>query len=89
MFNQKSKSLVLGKRGLFSLKVSDKERGHLHIIGGSGIGKTCEIYNLVLQDIEAKRGVKMINVHGDLEKSLERVIYYFPLKQKFLLYNLT
>jgi len=49
----------------FGLSHTDR-RQHLYSIGKSGTGKTTLLRNLILQDIEAGRGVGVIDPHGDL-----------------------
>ena len=62
-------------------------RQHLYTIGKSGSGKTTLLRNLILQDIEAGRGVGVIDPHGDLaaeildhipRSRIERVVYFNP-----------
>jgi hypothetical protein len=48
----------------------DLRSRHLHILGGSGTGKSTLLLNLVLQDIEAGTGVGVIDPHGDLIEEL-------------------
>ncbi len=84
--------VVLGTRDLwgeehhFSLSSSDR-RHHLYVIGKSGTGKTTLLRNLILQDIEAGRGVAVIDPHGDLaldildhipRHRIEDVAYFDP-----------
>lgn len=77
MSKQNNRPLVLGRRCLCKMRVPQKKRvDHLYIIGGSRTGKTSEIYNLVLQEIQAERGVGVIDPHGDLAKDVERAIYH-------------
>ncbi len=45
-------------------------RQHLHIEGGTGSGKSTLLANLALQDIDAKRGVAVIDPKGDLVRDL-------------------
>lgn len=70
----------------FSLSREDR-RAHLYAIGKSGVGKTTLLFNLILQDIEAGRGVGVIDPHGDLARDLldhipphrvEDVVYFDP-----------
>ncbi|MBA7513759.1 hypothetical protein ES705_05777 [subsurface metagenome] len=76
MFGKNDQPLILGRSGFTSLKIYQKQRtDHLYIIGGSRIGKTSEIYNLILQDAGAKRGLGVVDVHGDLVGYLERAAY--------------
>lgn len=39
---------------------------HLHVVGASGSGKSTLLLDLVTQDIEAGRGVGVLDPHGDL-----------------------
>jgi hypothetical protein len=49
----------------FSIGAPDR-RQHVHVIGQTGAGKSSLLRNLILQDIEAGRGVGLIDPHGDL-----------------------
>lgn len=51
---------------------------HTHIIGGTGTGKSTLIIQLIKQDIEAGRGVCVLDPHGDL---IETVISLIPENQ--------
>lgn len=62
-------------------------RQHLYVIGKTGTGKTTLLRNLILQDIEAGRGVGVIDPHGDLAHDLldciprgrsDDVVYFNP-----------
>src|SRR5437588_1140645 len=53
----------------FGLKQSDR-RHHAYVIGKTGTGKTTLLRNLICQDIEAGRGVGVIDPHGDLAEDL-------------------
>jgi type IV secretory pathway TraG/TraD family ATPase VirD4 len=89
--------VVLGARDLwgeehhFSLSSSDR-RHHLYVIGKSGTGKTTLLRNLILQDIEAGRGVAVIDPHGDLaldildhipRRRIEDVSYFDPADAEY------
>jgi len=63
-----------GQEHLFSLSVEDARR-HLHVLGPTGTGKSTLLMNLALQDIEAGRGVGIIDPKGDL---VESVLQRFP-----------
>lgn len=41
-------------------------RQHVYVIGQTGAGKSTLLRNLILQDIDAGRGVALIDPHGDL-----------------------
>lgn len=70
----------------FGIKQADR-RQHLYCVGKTGSGKTTLLKNLLIQDIEAGRGVALIDPHGDLARELldyiprrrtEEVIYFNP-----------
>jgi len=54
-----------GGRRAVSLSVADA-RFHLHVMGATGSGKSTLLTNLVLGDVEAGRGVVVIDPKGDL-----------------------
>src|SRR5438045_6705505 len=75
-----------GKEMSFSLSPEDR-RHHVYVVGKSGTGKTTLLRNLILQDIEAGRGVGVIDPHGDLAFELldhipswrtNHVVYFNP-----------
>lgn len=75
-----------GQEQPFKLSPPDR-RHHLYTIGKSGAGKTTLLRNLILQDIEAGRGVCVIDPHGDLaddlldhipRRRIEEVTYFNP-----------
>lgn len=51
---------------------------HLHLIGGSGTGKSTLLLNLILQDIAAGDGVAVLDPHGDL---IDDVIARLPTER--------
>jgi DNA helicase HerA-like ATPase len=87
-----TEQLILGTRdnwgseSTFGLSADDR-RHHLYVIGKSGTGKTTLLRNLILQDIEAGRGVAVIDPHGDLaddvldhipRRRIEDVMHFDP-----------
>ena len=75
-----------GQEVPLTLGVHDR-RQHIYTVGKSGTGKTTLLRNLILQDIEAGRGVGVIDPHGDLAEELldhiprhriEDVAYFNP-----------
>lgn len=73
-----------GKR--FGIRGPDR-RHHVYVVGKTGAGKTTLLRNLLVQDIEAGRGVGLIDPHGDLAEDLlelvprrrtEDVVYFHP-----------
>jgi len=63
-----------GEKQSFGLSVPDS-RQHLVVIGKTGAGKTTLLFNLLVQHIEAGRGVMLIDPHGDFS---ERLLDYIP-----------
>jgi type IV secretory pathway TraG/TraD family ATPase VirD4 len=87
-----SDNVILGTRDSWGQEASvllscEDRRHHVYVIGKSGTGKTTLLRNLILQDIEAGRGVAVIDPHGDLALDLldhiprcriEDVVYFDP-----------
>jgi hypothetical protein len=85
------KRIQWGQEIPFGLSATDR-RHHLYAIGKSGAGKTTLLRNLILQDIEAGRGVGVIDPHGDLATDLldhiprhriEDVVYFNPADAEY------
>jgi TraM recognition site of TraD and TraG/Helicase HerA, central domain len=57
------------RRELVGILPDDRMR-HVYIVGKTGMGKSTLLYNLILSDIAAGRGVGLIDPHGDLAESL-------------------
>jgi hypothetical protein len=67
-------------------------RQHLYTVGKSGTGKTTLLKNLIIQDMQAGRGVGVIDPHGDLAtelldfvppRRLRDVAYFNPSDTEF------
>ena len=80
----------------FGLAASER-RQHLYIIGQTGTGKSTLISNAILQDIEAGRGVGLVDPHGDLAQEIvnhippwrtDDVVYFDPSDADALSLNL-
>ena len=72
-------------------------RQHVYVIGQTGSGKSTLLRNLILQDIEAGRGVALIDPHGDLAADIldnlppwrtDDVVYFDPASPDPLAINL-
>ncbi|MEK7580119.1 MAG: CxxC-x17-CxxC domain-containing protein [Patescibacteria group bacterium] len=70
----------------FGIRVDDRRR-HVYLIGKTGTGKSTAMENMIYQDIQAGRGLAIVDPHGDLaEKALNfipshrvnDVIYFNP-----------
>ncbi len=75
-----------GERKRFGIKREDR-RKHVYIIGKTGMGKSTLLENMTIQDIQAGRGVAVVDPHGEYaEKMLDfvprhrssDVIYFNP-----------
>lgn len=88
---------IIGKRQVwggeepFGISAVDR-RQHLYAIGQTGSGKSTLLRNLILQDIEAGRGVGLIDPHGDLAEAIldhiprwrtDHVVYFNPGDEAF------
>jgi len=80
----------------FGLGASER-RQHLYVIGQTGTGKSTLLHNAILQDIEAGRGVGVIDPHGDLAQEIidqipawrtDDVVYFDPSDPDALSVNL-
>ncbi|MFT3787355.1 MAG: type IV secretion system DNA-binding domain-containing protein [Tepidisphaeraceae bacterium] len=49
---------------------AEERRRHVYVIGKTGAGKSTLLRNMLVQDIEAGRGVGLIDPHGDLAEEL-------------------
>src|SRR2546423_13869638 len=74
-----------------------ERRQHVYVIGQTGTGKSTLLRNLILQDIEAGRGVALIDPHGDLAAEIlehipswrtDDVVYFDPMSSHPLAINL-
>lgn len=62
-----------GQRKRFGIKRVDR-RKHVYIIGKTGMGKSTVLENMTIQDIQAGRGVAVVDPHGEYaEKMLDFV----------------
>ncbi len=58
----------------FGIKTDDRRR-HMYVIGKTGMGKSTLLENMIIQDIQAGRGVCVVDPHGEL---VEKVINFIP-----------
>jgi CxxC-x17-CxxC domain-containing protein len=63
-----------GEYKKFGIKTDDRRR-HMYLVGKTGMGKSCMIENMVIQDIKNGHGVALVDPHGDL---VEKVLNFIP-----------
>lgn len=63
-----------GSNRKFGIKLKDRHR-HIYIIGKSGTGKSTLLVNMTIDDIRERRGVAVIDPHGDY---VDAVLDYVP-----------
>lgn len=80
-----------GNQEVFGIKTKDR-RQHMYVMGKTGVGKTALLKNLALQDINAGRGIGIIDPHGEfVEEVLEQippsrvndVVYFNPVDAEY------
>jgi hypothetical protein len=59
--------------------LEDDRRRHVYLIGQTGTGKTTLFLNMIVQDIQAGRGVGVIDPHGDL---IEDIMLHVPAERQ-------
>lgn len=77
--------LPLGENDYLGLSqpvhIPDKDRAtHMYVVGQTGTGKTTLLKNMILSDMQAGRGLAVIDPHGDLFEELLCIIP--PERQK-------
>jgi len=81
-----AKTNYRGQERKFGVKIDDRRR-HMYIIGKTGMGKTTLLENMAIADIQAGRGIAIVDPHGQFaEKMLDfvpperinDVIYFNP-----------
>lgn len=61
----------------FGIKTLDRRR-HMYVIGKTGMGKSTLLENMIFADIQAGRGVAVVDPHGDLA---EAVLNFVPSRR--------
>ena len=62
-----------GRRTRFGIRTDDRRR-HVYIIGKTGMGKSTLLENMLFSDIQAGKGIAVIDPHGDLAEAMLRMI---------------
>ncbi|HSW97602.1 MAG TPA: helicase HerA-like domain-containing protein, partial [Candidatus Saccharimonadales bacterium] len=62
----------------------DERRRHVYILGATGTGKTTLLQTMIQQDIQHKKGVAIIDPHGDLIEKLLPLIPKTRIKDVIL-----
>lgn len=66
-----------GGAHLVGIKQVDRRR-HIYIVGKTGMGKSTLLENMILSDIQAGRGVAVVDPHGDLA---EHILAHIPAQR--------
>ena len=66
-----------GSNQEFGIKTLDRRR-HIYIIGKTGMGKSTLLENMIFADIQAGRGVGVVDPHGDLA---DAVLDFIPARR--------
>lgn len=66
-------SVFRGARAKFGIKTDDRRR-HIYVIGKTGMGKSTLLENMLFSDIQAGRGIGLIDPHGDLVEAVLRFV---------------
>lgn len=69
-----AKTTFRNKQQKFGIKTDDRRR-HMYLIGKTGMGKSTIQENMIIEDINAGRGIAVVDPHGDLA---EKIIQYIP-----------
>jgi len=86
-----AKTNFRGQEAKFGIKTKDR-RQHVYVIGKTGVGKTVLLKNMALQDIEAGRGLCIVDPHGEfVEEVVDKipshrindVIYFNPADTEY------
>lgn len=79
------------QKARFGIKTDDRRR-HIYVVGKTGMGKTELLKNLIIQDIQAGRGLAFVDPHGDPaeellnhipENRVDDVVYFNPADMAF------
>ncbi len=62
-----------GERQRFGIRLDDRRR-HLYVVGKTGMGKSTLLLNMLVDDIQSRRGVCLVDPHGDLSEALLELI---------------
>ena len=79
LYSEGEDVVVLGRtrfrddRRLVGLAPEDRRR-HLYLVGKTGMGKTTLLQNMLVADMQAGRGLCLIDPHGDLAESVAALV---------------
>lgn len=69
-----AKTVYHGKEKVFGIKTDDRRR-HMYIVGKTGMGKSSLLENMAIQDIQAGKGIGIVDPHGDFA---EKILDFIP-----------
>ncbi len=76
-FTMLGKTNFRGSNQEFGIKTLDRRR-HIYIIGKTGMGKSTLLENMIFSDIQAGKGVGVVDPHGDLA---DAVLNFVPSRR--------
>ncbi|MDD5751491.1 MAG: DUF87 domain-containing protein [Candidatus Peribacteraceae bacterium] len=62
-----------GQRSRFGIRVDDRRR-HVYVLGKTGMGKSTLLENMIHSDIQAGKGLAVIDPHGDLAEIVPQFV---------------
>lgn len=68
----------------FGIKLDDRKR-HIYVIGKSGTGKSTLLENMIIGDVQAGRGVVVVDPHGELADKVVESIPEHRIKDVIIL----
>ena len=86
----KSKKILVGTNALINRRTLlslDQLSIHMHLVGSSGMGKSKLLEHLVRSLIDLKKGVCVIDPHGDLYQKLLKYVVRKRLEKKVILFD--
>jgi len=90
LFKNKGMKILIGTNALISRPtfLSLKQLSiHMHILGSSGMGKTFLLEHLARSLIDLKKGICVIDPHGDLYQRLLKYVVRKRLEKKVILFD--
>jgi len=78
---------ALGKKPQPVFLTEEARRAHMHIIGGSGVGKSKLLEYMIRQDIQGGKGLCLIDPHGNLFDSILEFMVRYGFDKRLIVIN--